>query len=121
MADVTNGAPGTPAVVKSADRTLAILDLLTVHREGLTLVDIQRTLGFPKSSTYSLLTTMVGRGFLEQDVDSRRFRVGIRLWQAGQSYVAADDLEAAALPYMEQLRDELNEVVQLATLDGTDN
>jgi IclR family transcriptional regulator, KDG regulon repressor len=122
MADPTSGAgPGAPAVVKSADRTLAILDLLTVHREGLTLVDIQRTLGFPKSSTYSLLMTMVGRGFLEQDADSRRFRVGIRLWQAGQSYVAAEDLEAAALPYMEQLRDELNEVVQLATLDGTDN
>ncbi len=121
MADATNPASGAPAVVKSADRTLAILDLLTVHREGLTLVDIHRTLGFPKSSTYSILMTMVGRGFLEQDVESRRFRVGIRLWQAGQSYVAAGDLEAAALPYMEQLRDELNEVVQLATLDGTDN
>lgn len=111
----------TSPVVKSADRTLAILELLTVHQDGLTLVDIHRLLGIPKSSTYSLLETMVGRGFLEQDPDSRRFRVGIRLWQAGQSYLAAGDLEKAALPYMEQLRDELNETVQLATLDGTDN
>lgn len=121
MTETTSAAPGNGGVVKSADRTLAILDLLTVHREGLTLVDIHRTLGIPKSSTYSILMTMVGRGFLEQDGDSRRFRVGIRLWQAGQSYVAASDLEAAALPYMQQLRDELNETVQLATLDGTDN
>jgi IclR family acetate operon transcriptional repressor len=108
-------------VVKSADRTLAILDLLTAHRDGLTLAEIQSALGFPKSSTYSLLMTMVGRSFVEQDPATRRFRVGIRLWQAGQSYVAAIDLEKAALPYMEQLRDELNETVQLATLDGTDN
>lgn len=121
MTEPTSASSAAPAVVKSADRTLAILDLLTVYPEGLTLADIQRTLGFPKSSTYSILMTMVGRGFLEQDADSRRFRVGIRLWQAGQSYVAAEDLEGAALPYMEQLRDELNETVQLATLDGTDN
>lgn len=109
------------AVVKSADRTLAILDLLTEHHDGLTLAEIQRTLEFPKSSTYVLLMTMVNRGFLEQDPDTRRFRVGIRLWQAGQSYVAVSGLERAALPYMEALRDQLNETVQLATLDGTDN
>lgn len=108
-------------VVKSADRTLAILDLLTEHRDGLTLTEIQRSLEFPKSSTYVLLMTMVTRGFLEQDSETRRFRVGIRLWQAGQSYVAVTDLERVALPYMESLRDLLNETVQLATLDGTDN
>ena len=109
------------ATVKSADRTLAILELLTESRDGLTLTDIHEKLGFPKSSTYGLLLTMVTRGFLEQEPDSRRFRIGIRLWQAGQSYVTANDLERTALPYMEALRDLLNETVQLATLDGTDN
>ena len=107
--------------VKSADRTLVILELLTQHSEGLTLYEVQTMLELPKSSTYGLLMTMVNRGFLEQDPDTRRFRVGIRLWQAGQSYVAVTDLERVALPYMEALRDELNETVQLATLDGTDN
>jgi len=109
------------ALVKSADRTLAILDLLTEHRDGLTLTEVQRHLDFPKSSTYVLLMTMVSRGFLEQEADTRRFRIGIRLWQAGQSYVAVNDLERVALPYMESLRDALNETVQLATLDGVDN
>jgi IclR family acetate operon transcriptional repressor len=109
------------AVVKSADRTLAILELLIDHPDGLTLAEIQRALAIPKSSTYMLLTTMASRGFLEQDPDNRRFRVGIRLWQAGQSYVVVSDLERLAIPYMERLRDELHETVQLATLDGTDN
>jgi IclR family acetate operon transcriptional repressor len=109
------------AVVKSADRTLAILELLIDHPDGLTLVEIQRELEIPKSSTYMLLTTMANRGFLEQDPDTRRFRVGIRLWQAGQSYVVVSDLEQLAIPYMERLRDQVKETVQLATLDGTDN
>ena len=106
--------------VKSSDRTLAILELLTEHAAGLTLTEIQQKLELPKSSTYTLLTTMTARGFLEQDA-SRRYRVGIRLWQAGKAYVAAADLEATAVPYMEAVRDALNETVQLATLDGTDN
>lgn len=109
----------TPTV-KSSDRTLAILELLTAHPDGLTLTEIQQQLALPKSSTYTLLTTMAARGFLEQDAN-RRFRVGIRLWQAGQAYVAAADLEQLALPFMESVRDALNETVQLATLDGVDN
>ncbi len=117
----TAGAASVNALVKSADRTLAILELLTEHRDGLTLTEIQRLLELPKSSTYTLLVTMATRGFLEQDAETRRFRVGIRLWQAGQSYVAVADLERVALPYMEALRDGLNETVQLATLDGVDN
>lgn len=106
--------------VKSADRTLAILELLTAFPDGLTLTEIQHELELPKSSTYTLLTTMTARGFLEQD-DRRRFRVGIRLWQAGQAYVAATDFEKVAMPFMESVRDALNETVQLATLDGVDN
>ena len=111
---------GEATKVKSADRTLAILELLTAFPDGLTLTEIQRELELPKSSTYTLLTTMAARGFLEQD-DRRRFRVGIRLWQVGQAYVAATDLEAAAMPFMQSVRDALNETVQLATLDGVDN
>jgi len=76
---------------------------------------------FPKSSTYSLLTTMTARGFLQQDPESRRFTAGIRLWQAGQSYLTAASMEQVALPYMTAVRDALNETVQLATLDGVDN
>jgi len=107
-------------LVKSSDRTLAILELLTTDPAGLTLTEVQQKLGLPKSSTYTLLSTMTARGFLEQD-GSRRFRIGIRLWQAGKAYLAAADLEATAVPYMETVRDAVNETVQLATLDGTDN
>jgi IclR family KDG regulon transcriptional repressor len=108
-------------LVKSSDRTLAILELLTAHPEGLTFTEIQMALALPKSSAYTLLVTMTARGFLEQEHSSRRFRVGIRLWQAGKSYVAVADLEQVALSYMEGVRDALNETVHLATLDHVDN
>ena len=109
------------ATVKSADRVLQVFELLTDAPDGLLLAEIQRALGLPKSSAHALVSTMAGRGFIEQDPHSRRYAVGIRLWQAGRSYLTASSLENLALPYMSQIRADLNETVQLATLDGTDN
>lgn len=109
------------APVKSADRVLLIFELLTEHPDGLTLAEVQQKMGLPKSSAHGLLHTMVMRGFLELDPATKRFRIGIRLWQAGRSYLSAASIEKLALPYMAQVRDELNETVQLAVLDGADN
>ncbi len=109
------------APVKSADRVLLIFELLTEHPDGLTLAEVQQKMGLPKSSTHGLLHTMVMRGFLDLDPATKRFRIGIRLWQAGRSYLSAASIENLALPYMAAVRDELNETVQLAVLDGADN
>ncbi|GAA1513972.1 IclR family transcriptional regulator [Nocardioides humi] len=109
------------APVKSADRVLLIFELLTEHPDGLTLVEVQQKMGLPKSSTHGLLHTMVSRGFLDLEQSTKRFRIGIRLWQAGRSYLSAASIEKLALPYMEAVRDRLNETVQLAVLDGADN
>lgn len=109
------------ATVKSADRVLQVFELLTDASDGLLLAEIQRALGLPKSSAHALVSTMAARGFVEQDPHTRRYAVGIRLWQAGRSYLNASSLETLALPYMTQIRADLNETVQLATLDGTDN
>lgn len=109
------------APVKSADRVLQILELLTDHPAGLSLAEVQDAIKIPKSSAYGLLTTMTKRGFLALDPDTRKFRVGIRLWQAGRSYLSAESVEEIAKPYMERVRNRLNETVQLAILDGADN
>ncbi len=114
-----NDRVATP--VKSADRVLLILEALTDATDGLTLTELQQRLQIPKSSAYGLLTTMAQRGFLVQNPATRRFQVGIRLWQAGRSYLSAASIEKVALPHMEALRDQLNETVELAILDGTDN
>jgi IclR family transcriptional regulator, KDG regulon repressor len=107
--------------VKSADRVLRTFELLTDHPSGLTLTEICNELELPKSSAHSLLTTMESRGFLTQDPLSRRYRIGIRLWQAAQGYLIVGDIDQSARPFMEALRDEFNETVQLAVLDGADN
>jgi DNA-binding IclR family transcriptional regulator len=103
--------------VKSALRVLLIIELLTDEQDGLTFAQICEQLNLPKSSAYVLLQTMKERGHLDLD-KAGRYRLGIRVWEAGQAWTRGFDLAAAARPYLQSARDELGETVQLAILDG---
>lgn len=106
--------------VKSADRALQVLSLLTGNPRGLTFAEIISDLDLPKSSTHGLLRTMLNRGYLAQN-DDRRFLLGVRVWEAGQAWLRGLDLASVARAPLEAARDQLNETVQLAVLDGVDN
>ena len=64
------GAAGMPEKsatpsVPSAERLLSILELLAATKTGLTLPELSRRLGLPKSSTHCLLVTLERRGYLQ--------------------------------------------------------
>jgi IclR family KDG regulon transcriptional repressor len=106
--------------VKSAERALRIIELLTV--QGATeFTEIAARLDLPKSSAHYLLATMRDGGFLDFDAGTRRYTVGPRLWEAGQAYIRDLDVARLARPHLELARDQLGETVQLAVLDGLDN
>ncbi|WP_020577211.1 IclR family transcriptional regulator [Actinopolymorpha alba] len=115
MNDVAKGA------VKSAERTLAILELLTSREDPLTFTEIAQTLHYPRSSLHGLLRTLVERGWAEFDPTQRSFALGIRTLEAGNAYTRALGLVERALPHMEQVRDNIDETVQLAVLNGLHN
>ncbi|HYN97704.1 MAG TPA: IclR family transcriptional regulator [Pilimelia sp.] len=107
--------------VKSARRTLDILELLTRRQVPLTFTEIADALGFPRSSLHNLLRTLVQSGWAELDPVTRRYALGIRVWQAGNAYLRAVDLAERARPYMESVRDAFQDTVQLAVRDGRFN
>jgi len=107
--------------VKSAARTLEVLELLTSNPRGLTFSAICEEVKLSKSSAHGLLTTMLDRGFLSQDSETRSFSLGIRVWEAGQAWINSLDLVRLAQPSLLLAREKLNETVQLAILDGVEN
>ena len=114
--------PSTNApTIKSALRVMLLIELLTEQPEGLTFPEIRDALDVPKSSLHGLLKMMVSRGHLVFDAATRRYRLGVRYWEAGQAFLHGADLAHVARPYLEAVRDELNETVQLAVLDGLEN
>lgn len=107
--------------VKSADRALEILEVMTRTERPLTYTDLVHALHYPRTSLYCLLQTMVERGWASFDETNRTYTIGIRALEAGNTYTRCLGLVERALPLMETIRNELDETVQLAVLDGVQN
>lgn len=106
--------------VKSADRALAVVDFVAA-RGSASFTEILNSLGLPRSSAHGLLYTLALAGWLDHDVLTRQYSLGLRAWQVGQMYTGHRDLANVAKPVMDRLCETLGETVQLARLDGVEN
>jgi len=104
--------------VKSAFRALEVLELLTREGRALSFAECQRALAYPKASLHGLLRTMAGARWIELDPASKKYELGVRVWEAAVAHTKMFRLETLARPIMEQVRDATTETVQLAVLDG---
>src|SRR3954452_16559939 len=84
--------PGSEFIpVKSAQRTLEILETLAGSTGRQSLSDLARRLGFPESSLHGLLRTMLERAGVDADRTGTRFGLGLRALAVGAAYVDTVD------------------------------
>lgn len=88
--------------VKSLNKAIAILDLLSVEEGGLKLSEIALRCGFPKSTTHALLSTMRDKGLIRQ-LDNGSYSLGIKLFEYGAAVSRSFDINRLARPYLERL------------------
>ena len=106
--------------VKSAVRTVEVLDFFARHPGLHTLSSLQQSLGYPKSSLYVLLRTLLDLGWLETDATGTLYRIGLRALLVGTSYIDTDDVVAGARSALDRLAEQTGETCHLARLDGSD-
>jgi DNA-binding IclR family transcriptional regulator len=108
--------------VKSADRTLSVLELLSSSNSPRSLGDIANELDIPKSSLHSLLRNMHNREWLAtQETDSGlRYRIGPRALTVGASYFLSDDIVQRSSGVLDSLSLELGETLHLGILEHAD-
>ncbi|MEU2184553.1 IclR family transcriptional regulator [Streptomyces thermolilacinus] len=106
------------AQVKSAVRTVELLEYFAKSPGMHTLAAVQEAVGYPKSSLYMLLRTLVELGWVETDATGTRYGIGVRALLVGTSYIDGDEVVAAARPTLDRLADDTTETVHLARLDG---
>ena len=107
--------PTTPSAV--IDRISLVLDAF----EGpgrLTLAQIVRRTGLPRSSAHRMLERLVRLRWLRRS--GRDYELGMRLVELGSLAVHQDRLVRAAKPLLGELHRATGLVVHLAVLDGPD-
>jgi len=117
---VTESTAQAVSPVKSALRTIELLEYFAGHRGLHSLAELQQRLGYPKSSLYMLLRTLTDLGWIETDSTGTLYGIGLRALLVGTSYIDGDHIVAASRDTLEWLAEATNETVHLARLDGAD-
>lgn len=95
-------------VVKSADRTLDLLEALAGAAGPQGFAELSRDLGIPKSSLFHLLGTLIERGYVCRDPDNR-YRLGPRIAALARAVARPAELADLVAPALRALCAALNE------------
>jgi IclR family acetate operon transcriptional repressor len=106
--------------VKSAARTIELLEYLAANRGLHNLNDIHKALKYPKSSLYVLLHTLVELDWLETDPTGTLYRIGLRPLLVGTAYLDSDPIVSASRSVLDRLAAEIKETIHLARLERSD-
>jgi len=103
--------------VKSVGRALDIIALVSMKKEGLGVTEIANQMDINKSSVYKLLTTLLKYGYIEQDTDSGRYRLGYAFLDYSSKLLDSMDLRTEAKPILRELEQYTDEVIHLVVYD----
>ncbi len=107
-------------MLESADRVLRLLELFRPSEGDLSLTQLAERMSLPKSSVHRLLGTLIAHEFVERDPATRRYRLGLRVFEIGSVAIHERGLHKAAHPIVEQLAISSGETCHLAVLAGVD-
>jgi DNA-binding IclR family transcriptional regulator len=104
--------------VQSLGRAFAILEQVARHREGIGLAELSKLVGLHNSTTFHLAKTMVSLGYIRQERDSKRYRIGRPLFALAASALDEIEMVNVATPIMEDLSRETGESSHFAVRMG---
>jgi DNA-binding IclR family transcriptional regulator len=103
--------------VKSAERTVKILETLAASPTRLTLSELQERMGYPRSSLHALVRTLRDLKWVETDESGSAFGVGPHALLSGTAYLDRDPALRFAYETLEDLRTEIGYTIHYARRD----
>jgi IclR family KDG regulon transcriptional repressor len=104
--------------VQSLGRAFAILEEVARHREGIGLADLSKLVGLHNSTTFHLAKTLVSLGYLRQEKETKRYRLGRPLFALAASALDEIEMVNVATPILEDLSRETSESSHFAVRMG---
>lgn len=112
----SNASKETQYRVQAVERTLDILDCFTLQDREMSLSDVVRKTGLNKTTAKRLISNLTSRGYLQQNHLSKRYQLGLRLFELGGIVFSSFNLQEAAAVPMTRLQSETGATVLLGTI-----
>lgn len=103
--------------VRSIAKACTLLDLLTEAKRPMSLGELTTASGWAKSTVHGLLSSMRSCNLVEQDAQSGRYTLGVRLFEYGSAVNATRNIITLSREPMERLVKTTGESASLSMLD----
>ena len=104
-------------VVKSVSRALEIIALVSTKKGGLGVTEIANQIDINKSSVFRTLSTLAQYGYIEQDRETGKYKLGYKFLDVSSKLLESIDLRTEAKPFLQELEQMTNEVIHLVVYD----
>ncbi|HCL90293.1 MAG TPA: hypothetical protein DHW70_03115 [Candidatus Atribacteria bacterium] len=104
--------------IKSIDKALGLLEFLSVNEQETGITEISKNLHLGLSTVHRILFTLKSRGYVIQNLNTKKYRLGIKLFTLGCAVQSTKRLVEITKPYLKQLSQSTNETANLAILEG---
>ena len=98
-------------------RTMQMLDMFETEDAELRLTDLSERLGVSKPQALRMASTLEQGGYLARDPETKRYRLGLRLFMLGMAVQRQLDLRSVAQQFLRELAAHTNETVGLFVPD----
>lgn len=116
----TGDAAGNSVGNQSVARAVQVLDALADARGDMELgvTELSEATGLAKSVVSRILAPLVAGGYVERNDRTRRYRIGVRLFELGLRFLRRSGAREAALGLLQELSRETGATSYLGVLDG---
>ena len=110
-----------PKIVKKAkklnslDRGLEILEILAFTKKSMGVTELSEWLDVDKASVYRTLATLEAHNMVEQDPETRKYSLGLKLIELSGSLLNQLELRIRAKPFLRELCERTGESAHLTT------
>ena len=98
--------------VKSLQKAMEVLECFA-QKQPLGVTEISEKLGLYKSNVHNILTTFTALGYLSQDAETGKFRLGVSIMSLSRAFREGLDITRIAVPYMSEIANTAGELVYL--------
>ena len=107
-----------PRHLSTVDRALTLLDLFSESRPESGLSELARLAGYDKATTRRFLVALGNHGYVEQDPESRKYRLGAALLRLANVRETTFPVTDLVLPILNRLRDSTAETAHFSLVAG---
>lgn len=109
--------PQATQSVPALTKALSILEMLAGSRSGLSLPDIVKRTGLPKSSVHCILVTLQRQEYLHRNENTGRYMFGLKLFSLANMAVSGLKLREQATPFLYSLMRQTQMTTHMAILE----